>query len=134
MNRTEAVSAKSYRMRTAIIISSVFILLLMQACEEVHTLAWNKAETTIDGHQVIIKPCRMSYTRTMSDTPTDRHHIFACGDPDSPDKNKVRVVIKNEALSVNGKSYGTLNRGDSVEVKDGKVFINRQEAVEVAQR
>lgn len=121
------IALKSRTAKTAIIISSLFLLLFTQACEDVHTLAWNKAETTIDGHRVLIKPCRNSFTRTLSDTKTNRHHIFGCGD-------KVQVEIKNEALSVNGKGYGTLGQGDAVEVKDGKVFVNKKEAAEVAKK
>jgi hypothetical protein len=113
--------------KTAIIISALFLLLSAQACSDIHTLAWNRAEDTIDGHKVVIKPCRNSYTKTVMDTKTNRYHIFACGDT-------VRVEIRNDALTVNDKSYGMLGAGDSVEVKDLKVFINTREAAEVAKK
>ena len=116
--------------KPALIISALLLFLFTQAsCSDLHTLAWNKAEQTLDGHKVVIKPCRDSYTETEIDTKTEtgRYYIFGCGD-------KVKVEIRNEALTVNGKSYGMLGAGDSVEVKDGKVFINAKEVVEVAKR
>jgi hypothetical protein len=113
--------------KPALIISALFLFLFAQACSDIHTLAWNKAEETIDGHKVVIKPCRNSYTGTETYNNAKPSHIFGCGD-------KVKVKIRDEALVVNDKSYGTLGAGDSIEVKDGKVFINAKEAVEVAKK
>ena len=113
--------------RTGIIASSLFLVLFIAGCSDMNTLVINKAEENIDGHQVVIKPCRNSYTRTEADTPTNRQHVFGCGD-------RTKVEIRNDALTVNGKSYGTLTQGDSVEVKDDRVFINKKEAVAVAMK
>src|SRR4051794_36188019 len=102
-----SISAKRLKPRSAntvIILSSLFLFLFMQGGSELHTVVWNKAETTIDGHQVVIRPCRDSYLRTESDTPTNRQHVFGCRD-------SVKVEIRNEALTINGKSYGMLGRG-----------------------
>jgi hypothetical protein len=93
----------------------------------VNEVVWNKAETMINGHRVTIRPCRDSYLSTKMDTPTNRHHIFACG-------KRIKVEIKNEELSVNGKSYGKLGSGDSVEVKNDKILINQKEAGTVAMK
>ncbi|HEY0323756.1 MAG TPA: hypothetical protein VGC66_22580 [Pyrinomonadaceae bacterium] len=125
-----AISAKNVSARAikaSVVMSSLFLFLFMQGCSDVHSLVWNKAEATIDGHQIVIRPCRNSYTRTESDTPTNRQHVFGCGDD-------VKVEIRNEALMVNGKSYGMLNRGDSVEVKHDKVFINAKESGTIARK
>lgn len=116
---------KSHILKASIAISSLSLLLFAQGCAEIHSLAWNKADTVIDGHHIVISPCRDSYTKTINDTPTNRYHIFGCG-------KTIEVKIKNEDLTVNGKSYGMLGRGDSVVVKNDKVFINTKEAVEVA--
>lgn len=118
-------SLKSRSIKTGVVISTLFMLLFMQGCSDVETLVRNRAEATLDGHQVVIKPCRNAYTRTEMDTPKDRQHVFGCGE-------RTRVEIRNEALTVNGKNYGMLGSGDSVEVKDEKVFINRKEAEAVA--
>jgi hypothetical protein len=106
--------------------SGLFLLLSLQGCSDAHALLWNKADAVIDGHRVVITPCRASYTKTISDTPANRDHIFACHD------NSIAVHIKNDEMSVNEKSYGTLKRGDRVAVRDGKVFINEKEAAALA--
>lgn len=127
MTSISAKSLKSRSAQTGIVIHALFLFLFMQGCSDVETLVRNKAEATIDSHQIVIKPCRNSYTRTIMDTETNRHHVFGCGEG-------VKVEIKNEALTVNGKSYGTLGQGDSVEVKNDRVFINKKEAAAVAMK
>jgi hypothetical protein len=119
-----AESLKSHATKACILSSLLLLLLLAQGCSDVDTLVWNKADTVIDGHRIVISPCRDSYTKTINDTPTDRYHIFGC--------KAVEVKIKNEELTVNDKPYGTLSRGDSVTVKNGQVYINGKEAVVVA--
>lgn len=113
--------------RRGIIASSLFLFLFIQGCSSMNELVMNKAETTINGHQVVIRPCRDSYTRTLKDTETNRHHVFGCG-------KHIKVEIRNEVLTVNDKSYGMLNSGDSIEVKNDKVLINKKEAVAVAMK
>lgn len=44
------------------------------------------------------------------------------------------IVIKNEELWANGRSYGKLKQGDSVTVDGDRVFINSNEAQEIASR
>lgn len=124
-----SISIKGMKPRTikSGIISSLFLVFFMQGCSEVETLVRNKAETKIDGHRVAIRPCRNSYTRTEADTPKDRQHVFGCGE-------RTKVEIRNEELTVNGRKYGTLAQGDSVEVRDEKVFINKKEAAALAMK
>jgi hypothetical protein len=126
MSSTSPKIFASLSFKTGVVISSFFLLILMQGCSDVQSRLLNRADEFIDGHHVVISPCRGSYTKTISDTPTDRDHIFGCHD------DRIKVQIKNEQLTVNGKSYGTLSRGDSVAVKNDKVFINSKEAGAVA--
>jgi hypothetical protein len=114
-------------LKTIITLSVLSLILVAQGCSDMHTLVWNKAETVMDGHKVVIHACRNSYTRVEADTPTDRHQIFGCA-------TYVKVDLHNDALTVNGKGYGTLSQGDSVEVKGDKVFINKKEAAVVAMK
>lgn len=114
-------------LKTVVTLSTLSLILLAQGCSDLHTLVWNKAETVIDGHKIVIHACRNSYTRVEADTPTDRHQIFGCA-------TYIEVDLHNDALTVNGKSYGTLSGGDSVEVKGEKVFINKKEAEAVAMK
>jgi hypothetical protein len=127
MSCTNANSLKPANLKTGVLVSALFLLIFAQGCSSVNEMVWNKAETMIDGHRVVIRPCRDSYTRTQMDTKTDRSHIFACG-------KRVKIEIKNEELAVNGKSYGRLGPGDSVEVKYDKVFINQKEAGTIAMK
>ena len=48
---------------------------------------------------------------------------FTCGD--------TKVVINENRLTVNDKSYGTLSEGDHVAVDYGKVRVNREVRAEV---
>jgi hypothetical protein len=114
-------------LKSGVVASGLFLFLVMQGCSDAHTLVWNKADAVIDGHRVVISPCRSSYTKTVSDTPTNRDHTFGCG-------SGITVQIKNEELTINAKSYGTLKRGDSVLVRNGSVFINEKEAGTIAMR
>ena len=118
---------KSRAIKTGIIASSLSLLLFTQGCSDMKEVVLNRAVTTIDGHEVVIQPCRNSYSKTINDTPTERNHMFGCGD-------KTKVELKNEELKVNGKYYGTLGRGDNIIVRHDKVFINQKEAVEVAMK
>jgi hypothetical protein len=127
MSRMSVKSLESRSVKTGIIMSSLLLVLFIQGCSSMGEVVWNKAETTIDGHKVVIRPCRDSYRRTKMDTETDSYHIFGCGE-------KVKIEIRNEMLTINGKSYGTLGRGDSVEVNREKVFINKKEAGAVAMK
>ena len=116
---------KSGVVKFGVVASSFLMLLFGAGCSDVHTLVWNKADTFIDGHHVVISPCRDSYTKTIMDTPTERNHIFGCG-------QKIKVQIKNEELMVNDKNYGMLGRDDTVVVKNDKVFINGKESTMIA--
>lgn len=118
---------KSRTVKSGLLLSSLFLLLFMQGCSDMNELVMNKSEVMMDGHRVVIRPCRESSLRTLKDTPTNRHHVFSCGD-------QIKVEINNDHLTVNEKSYGTLGRGDSVEVNKGKVFINKKEAVVAAMK
>ena len=127
MSSISAISSKPCNVKSGIILSSLLLLLLTQGCSSMNEVVWNKAETTIDGHHVVIRPCRDSYQRTETDKKTNQHHVFACGD-------KVKVEIRNDELTINGKSYGKLGGGDSVEVNREKVFINKKEAGSLAMK
>lgn len=113
------------RFKTGFIISALYLLIIMQGCSSLETLVWNRAETTLDGHPLVIRQCRNSYQRVESNTAEDRHYIFGC-------ENNIKVDIRNDVLTVNGKSYGTLNKGDSIVIKNDKVFINGREPVVVS--
>jgi len=71
--------------------------------------------TTMGSHKVTICP-GASYTSSSSSTGNGHERRkFTCG--------AVTIVIEDENLSVNGQSYGALNKGDSVRVDHGVVYV-----------
>lgn len=80
-------------------------------------------------HSVSVKPqCDFSSTRSHRHTEqngTSRitHYEFKCGD--------YSILIRDNTLSVNGKSYGTLNEGDAIAIDFGRVRVNREVRAEV---
>jgi hypothetical protein len=94
--------------------------------QKLRELFWGREEAVIWGHQILIKPCRHAEKQTLGDNgPLDSHHVIRCG--------ATKVEIVNEELRVNEKSYGKLAEKASVQVTDGKVFINDSEAQPAAQ-
>jgi hypothetical protein len=51
------------------------------------------------------------------------HYEFKCGD--------TTVLIRNNTLTVNGKSYGPLREGDRIAIDYGKVRVNSEVRTEV---
>ncbi len=95
----------------------VSVLLLFQAC-----LPGSGADPDtipLGSHKVTITP--RCVTKEINNRFPDKQEIYdlTCGE--------TNVVIKNEELIVNGKSYKTLQAGDSVEVHNGQVLVNSRQ-------
>jgi hypothetical protein len=87
----------------------------------------NRGQDLINGHRVTITPCPHSTNTTLRDkSPEDSLHSMKCGETE--------VVINNEELIVNGKTYGKLKAGAAVAVDRGRVLIDSTETREVASR
>lgn len=86
-------------------------------------------ETDLGSHHVTVRPnCQNASTSSLYDSETDgsssiRYHEFKCDD--------TTVLIRGNLLSVNGRSYGTLNEGDKITVDYGKVRVNSEVREEV---
>lgn len=86
-------------------------------------------EQQLGSHLVSIKPfCDSATSGTLAQAQRDgtskiTSYEFTCGD--------TKVVISDNRLTVNDKSYGTLNEGDHVAVDYGKVRVNREIRAEV---
>jgi hypothetical protein len=92
-----------------------------------HMSLANHGQDVINGHSVTIKPCLHSTNETLKDeSPENSLHTMKCGETE--------LLINNEELVVNGKSYGKLKEGAPVIVDHGKVLIDSTEATEVASR
>ncbi|HEX8706843.1 MAG TPA: hypothetical protein VF723_01165 [Pyrinomonadaceae bacterium] len=97
-------------------------LLVFQGCNMRRVLR-DEVRTTLGSHVVSIRPAGgwMSEGNILSD---EREGKLSC--------NNVTVIIKDEQLLVNDKSYGELKPGDAVSVVNGKVLVNSREIQEVA--
>ena len=96
------------------------------ACIRFHRVP---AETDLGNHHVTVRPnCQNASTTSLHDSETDgsstiRYHEFKCGD--------TTILIRGNLLSVNGRSYGTLNERDKIAVDYGKVRVNSEVREEV---
>ena len=101
----------------AAIACALLVLLLQAACKCDATLSVNqKSETDLGSHHVVVKP-GAAFTETSSVTGGDRaEYIFKCG--------KITVLIRDEELIVNDKTYGLLKPDDGILIDRGTVYVN----------
>lgn len=103
--------------RSAFLFVAVLLSVCMAGC--VMNVSKNESETRMGSHDVTVKPGRSVTTSTQvtsGESNTYESEEFTCGN--------VVVRIENEALSVNGKPYGTLHPHDSVVIDHGTVLVN----------
>ncbi len=101
-------------------------LLLSCAC-----IRFRHEPTDVDlgSHYVSVRPhCDTKSTtahRRFEEDGSSRitHYEFTCGD--------VTVLIRDNLLTVNGKSYGTLTDGDQISIDHGNVRVNSEVRAEV---
>lgn len=94
-------------------------MLAASACSQSNNLLFGQVQATVGTHSVVVTDCY----RTSVPLPQksgDDYRFTPCRDAD--------VVIHSETLSVNGRSYGHLDPGDSILVDHGAVSVNRQQA------
>lgn len=103
----------------AILLTCGCIVISAVACSRSNNLLFGEVQANLGAHTVVVTDCY----RTSVPAPRksgDDYRFTPCRDSD--------VVIHDETLSVNGKSYGRLNPGDSILVDHGVVSMNRQQA------
>lgn len=87
----------------------------------------SKAE--LGTHLVSVRPqCDVPSTTSHSRIEEDgssriTHYEFTCGD--------TTVLIRDNTLTVNGRSYGTLTEGDQIAIDYGKVRVNSEVRAEL---
>ena len=95
----------------------VALFMLLAACSRSNSVLLGRVERTIAGHRVVVTDCY----RTKVDPPdirSDSDWSFApCRD--------AKIVVRANAITINGTSYGTLAPGDGVLVDHGVVSIGR---------
>ena len=94
--------------------------------DKLRSLVSLQADDKIGGHKISVTPCVNAERQTTSDTaPENSKHVLKCGNAE--------VVLENEVLSVNGKSYGKLAEKATIKVENQKVFINNVETQPITQ-
>ena len=107
----------------AIVLSSVWF---SSACISVQ---YEPTTVELGAYHVSVKPhCNSTSTTTHERSEQDgttrvTHYEFTCGD--------VTVLIRDNTLTVNGKSYGVLEDGDQIAIYYGKVRVNSEVREEV---
>jgi hypothetical protein len=94
---------------------------LLAACSRSNNLLFGRVEAAVGGHTVVVTDCYRTSVpppRQYEDLGRPAYRFTPCRDAD--------VLIRGEALTVNGQSYGILNPGDDVLVDHGVVKINRR--------
>jgi hypothetical protein len=89
------------------------------ACSQSNNLLFGQVRATVGTHHVVVTDCYQTSV-PLPQKSGDDYRFTPCRDAD--------VVIHGETLSVNGRSYGPLDTGDSVLVDHGVVSVNRQQA------
>jgi len=118
---------KSSSIKSVAVLLSLCFVSLCAGCHHSTMTIVNHGQDVINGHRVTITPCLHSTNTTLKDkSPEDSLHSMKCGETE--------VVINNEELVVNGKSYGKLKTGAAVAVDHGRVLIDSTETKEVASR
>jgi hypothetical protein len=108
---------KRYKFQTWLVGSAV--VMLMAGCI---TITRTPRETDLGSHHVSVVPgCQHASTHSYRQYESDGSskilfYEFNCGD--------TSVRLDGNALYVNGKSYGTLNEGDTIVVNYGNVRVN----------
>lgn len=104
----------------------VSLLVVGTACIRFHHIP-SKAQ--LGSHSVSVRPqCDVTSTRSHRHTEADgtsriTYYEFTCGD--------TAVLIRDNTLTVNDKSYGMLNAGDQIAIDYGKVRVNSEVRAEV---
>jgi hypothetical protein len=91
---------------------------------------FNRDKSILGTHQVVITPCGWKledkFSGAVKDEQTGKTYFkYSCGE--------TLMTIKDEELTVNGKSYGKLaNEFDFIKIDGSKVFVNEREIQAVA--
>jgi len=101
--------------------SFFFAIFLLSGCSRSNNLLLGRVEATVGGHTVAVTDCYRTSVPPpvkMADTPDGKsaYRFTPCRDAD--------IMIRDDELTVNGKTYGHLGQGDKVTVDHGKVLIN----------
>ena len=95
-------------------------LLPLGACSQSNNLLLGRVEAMVGTHVVVVTDCYRTSVSAPQKISEKEFQFKPCRDAE--------VVIRNEELVVNAKSYGKLQLKDTVTVDHGKVLINNHAA------
>lgn len=103
---------------------------LLLACSNSNNLLLGRVEATLGKHTVVVTDCYRTSVPQPQEVKgaagtTVEYHWTPCRDAD--------IVVHDEALTVNGASYGRLNSRDYITVDHGTILINDQKARVIAE-
>jgi hypothetical protein len=105
------------------------LVMTCSACSRPNNLLLGRVEATVGGHTVVVTDCYKTSVpppEKVGGPGEQSYRFMPCRDAD--------VLIRNDELIVNGRSYGLLKQTDAVTVDHGKVLINEKAAPPVARR
>jgi hypothetical protein len=121
-----SLKASGVSSRTALVVALALGALLLGGCNKGRRVLLNQTATTLGSHRMSIQPVGRWHSSIFGGQQQDadgkQMWVFSAGE--------TKIVVKEEQLSVNGKSYGKLKEGDHVDVAFGKVFVNNKEVAE----
>jgi hypothetical protein len=91
----------------------------------------NRAQYTVGTHSVTLKGCSSnSYIGGSSvSINVDGKQFSSSGSGPTIGCDSMQIVVAEDSLTVDGKSYGTLQPNDSILVHNGEIFVNDTGAV-----
>jgi hypothetical protein len=103
-------------MRVPMLFAIICIGLVLNGCSRSNNLLLGRVEAVVAGHTVVVTDCY----RTNVPAPLPESH----GATFTPCRDAV-VAIRDEQLTVNGTSYGSLTHDAKVVVDHGRVSIEK---------
>ena len=95
-----------------------FVAFAIAGCSQSNNLLFGQVQATVGSHSVVVTDCYRTSVPAPQKSGND-YRFTPCRDAD--------VLIHEETLFVNTRSYGHLNPGDAVLVDHGEVTVNRHQ-------
>ena len=94
----------------------IAIMLVSSACSRSNNLLLGRVETTVAAHAIVVTDCYRTGVPPPQQIAPATYQFTPCRDAD--------ILIRDEELLVNSRSYGRLQPTDAVLVDHGAVSIN----------
>lgn len=102
------------------LLSTTLIALALFGCDERKMMRPNKTVSFIGTHRVTIEPGSPHVRSTASGIGESRVYDYTCAE--------TKIILRQDDLLVNRKSYGALRPSDEILVSYGSVYINGEKA------